>query len=293
MPHEGGDTDHVIYAQQYSENIMQLAQQDMSKFWMAVYQKTNVKGKNFFQDQIGEWTMKPKAGRNPQTPSSDPNLARRMGIMLDFHDNVLLDRADELKIISDPRSAYTIAAGKAIGRQIDDEIIDALGSDARTGETGSTTTALPSTQIILNGGTGLTFDKVKQTTRILNDNDVEEEDRYFATSPQGIEDLLGQTEVTSSDFSTLQAIMNGGFAGKKWMGFEWIMSTRMVKLGDIRQNYGFHKYGICAGLPEGPFVRTDERADLSYSWQVYYELNIGTTRLEEDRVVRVDIDETA
>lgn len=287
------DTNNVIYAQDYSENIMQLAQQDMSKLWSAVYQKTNVRGKHFFQDQIGEWNMSPKAGRNPQTPSSDPNLARRMAIMLDYHDNVLLDRSDELKVISDPRSAYTIAAGKAIGRQIDDIIIDALGGDAKTGETGSTTTALPSDQIILNGGTGLTFDKVRQSQRILNDNDVEQEDRFFVTSPQGIEDLMGEDKATSSDYNTLKAIQSGQFAGNSWMGFQWIMSTRLdVDGSNIRDCFAFHKYGVCAGLPQGPFVRTDERADLSYSWQVYYELNIGATRLEEDRVVKVEIDES-
>jgi hypothetical protein len=283
------DTNNEIYAQQYSENIMQLAQQQTSKLWGAVYQKTNVKGKQFYQDQIGQWQMSPKAGRNPQTPSSDPNLARRMAPMLDYHDNVLLDRSDELKVISDPRSAYTIAAGKAIGRQMDDRIISALGSDAFTGETGSVTTSLPSSQIIVDGATGLTFDKVKQSQRILNDNDVEEDERFFVTSPQGIEDLMGEEKATSSDYSTLRAIQNGTFAGQSWMGFQWIMSTRLNVAANIRESFAFHKYGVCAGLPTLPFVRTDERADLSYSWQVYYELNIGTTRLEEDRVVRVDI----
>lgn len=286
------DTNNVIYAQQYSDNIMQLAQQGGSKFWDTAYQKTNVRGKNFFQDQIGEWTMTKKVGRNPQTPSSDPNLARRMAIMDAYQDNVLLDRSDELKVISDPRSSYTIAAGKAISRQIDDVAIEALGGDARTGETGSTTTVLPASQIITASGTGLTFDKVKDAQRILNDNDVEPEDRYFATSPQGIADLMGITQATSSDFATLSAIQDGKFDGRSWMGFHWIMSTRLNLVSNDRQNFAFHKYGLCIGLPEGPFVRTDERADLSYSWQVYYELNIGATRLEEERVVRVDTDES-
>ena len=40
-----------------------------------------------------------------------------------------------------------------------------------------------------------------------------------------------------------------------------------------------------------PMVRTDERSDLSYSWQVYYELNIGAVRLEEERVVKLDVNE--
>ena len=287
------DTNNVIYSQQYSENIMQLAQQEKSKLWDAVYQKTNVTGKHFFQDQIGQWSMSPKAGRNPATPSSDPALARRMAIMLDYHDNVLLDRSDELKTISDPKSSYTIAGSKAIGRQIDDSIITALGGSAKTGETGSTTTTLPSSQKIANGSTGLTFAKVKQAQRILNQNDVEAEDRFFVASPIGIEDLMAEEKATSADYTTLKAIQDGTFAGHSWMGFQWIMSTRLNVTSSIRECFAFHKYGVCAGLPALPFVRTDERADLSYSWQVYYELNIGATRLEEDRVVQVDIDEVA
>ena len=285
------DTNNVIYAQQYSENIMHLAQQKMSKLWPAVYQKTNVRGKNVFQDQIGEWSMSIKSGRNPATPSSDPNLARRMAVMNAYQDAVLLDRSDELKVISDPRSSYTMAAGKAIGRQIDDIIIDALGGDALTGETGATTTSFPSAQQIAHGGAGLTFAKVRQASRILNDNDVEVEDRYFVASPAGIEDLLGETEATSSDFTTVRAIQTGQFQDQTWMGFKWIMSTRLDLSSDIRTCFAFHKYGVCAALSEMPFVRTDERTDLSYSWQVYYELNIGSTRLEEDRVVQVDIQE--
>jgi len=286
------DTNNVIYAQQYSENIMALAQQGASKLWPTVYQKTNVRGKNFFQDQIGEWNMAAKVGRNPVTPSSDPALARRMAPMVAFHDAVLLDRSDELKVISDPRSSYTMAAGKAIGRQIDDEIITSLGAAASTGETGSTSTALPSSQQIAHGSAGLTFAKVREASKKLNNADVEVEDRFFVTSPAGIEDLLSITEATSSDYNTLRAIQDGQFHGKTWMGFQWIMSTRLAVESNIRDCYAFHKYGICAGLSESPFVRTDERADRSYSWQVYYELNIGTTRLEEERVVKVAIDES-
>lgn len=283
------DTQNELYAQDYSENIMQLAQQKYAKLWPTVYQKSNITGKNFFQDQIGQWSLKRRTGRNPQTPSSDPNLSRRMGIMENFHDAVLLDRADDLRYISDPKSAYSIAGAGSIGRGIDDVIIPALGGDAKTGETGSTTTALPSTQKIAVGTVGLTFNKVKQAGRILNDNDVEAEDRYFVTSPQGIEDLLGITEATSSDFNTLRAIMDGQFHGKTWMGFQWIMSTRLENTSTTRHCFAYHKYGVCAGLAVAPIVRTDEREDLSYSWQIYYALDMAATRLEEKRVVQVDI----
>lgn len=283
-------TQNEIYAQAYSRNIMQLAQQQKSKLYGTVYIKPNVTGKTFFQDQIGEWSMQLKASRNVQTPNNDPNLARRMGIMVDYQDNRLLDRGDELRTISDPRSAYTIAAAKALGRQTDDVVIDALGGTSYSGETGSTSVSLPASQIIVNGGTGLTFAKVLQAKKILDENDVEMEERFFVTSPAGLEDLLNTTQATSSDYAAIKALVRGEL--DSWLGFKWITSTRLDVASNIRQCFAYQKYGVCAALGANPLVRTDERADLSYSWQVYYELNIGAVRLEEDRVVRVDIDES-
>lgn len=142
------DTQNTIYAQAYSRNIMQLAQQKYAKLINTVYLKPNVRGKTFFQDQIGEWSMAAKGGRNVQTPNNDPNLARRRGTMLDFHDNRLLDRGDELRTISDPRSAYTIAAASSLGRTIDDQILNGLVSSADSGETGSTSVTLSGTSIV-------------------------------------------------------------------------------------------------------------------------------------------------
>jgi hypothetical protein len=281
---------NVLYAQQYSENIMQLAQQKYAKLLGAVFQKPNVKGKTFFQDQIGQWSMKVRAGRNASTPASDPNLARRMAIMVDYHDNVLLDRADELKVISDPKSAYTIAAGQAIGRKIDDVIIAALGGTAYTGETGGTTQALPTAQKIANGSAGLSLTKVTQAKRILDENDVDENDRFFVTSPQGLEDLLNVQQATSADYAAVKALVRGEI--ETWMGFTWIKSTRLGLSSTIRSCFAFQKNAAVLGMAAMPFVRTDERADLSYSWQVYYELNLGATRLEEDGVVQVDIVES-
>jgi hypothetical protein len=40
-------------------------------------------------------------------------------------------------------------------------------------------------------------------------------------------------------------------------------------------------------------ARIDERSDKSYSTQVYYCMSIGSTRMEEEKVVQLDIDESA
>ena len=76
-------------------------------------------------------------------------------------------------------------------------------------------------------------------------------------------------------------------------------TSQMVKKAADIEKMAAELYGNQAepfGLPmtasqteAEPMVRTDERNDLSYSWQVYYELNIGAVRLEEARVVKVDV----
>jgi len=271
------DTQNAIYAQAYSQNIMQLAQQKYSKLINTVYIKPNVRGKTFFQDQIGEWSMETKGGRNVATPNNDPVLGRRMGIMVDYHDNRMLDRGDELKSISDPKSAYTIAAGQSLGRKIDDVIVGAIRGTAYSGETGSTTA--PTAAIIAVSAAAMSLAFILSAKKALDDNDVEMEDRFMVVNTEALSSMLDVTEIGSSDYNSVKALVRGEI--DTYLGFKWIMSTR-VNSSDV--GYAYQKYGVCLAMGAAPMVRTDERADVSYSWQVYYELNVGAVRLEESRV---------
>lgn len=289
------DTQSNVYAQAYAANIMQLAQQKYSKLMPLCYIKPNVKGKTFFQDQIGKWSMSTKGGRNVQTPNNDPNLGRRMGTLVDYHDNRMLDRGDELRMISDPRSAYTIAAAASLGRQIDTVVANKILASAAYGETGSSTITLGTTSIgahVNPTGTTtgtpatLTFARVKNAKRILDLEDVETEDRFFVISPDALDQLLNASQATSSDYAAVKALVRGEI--DTWMGFKWIVSTNLSSSGTLTSCFAMQRYAIALSLGSEPLVRTDERTDLSYSWQVYYELNIGAVRLEEARVVQVD-----
>lgn len=288
------DTQSTVYAQAYAQNIMQLAQQKYSKLLPCVYVKPNVKGKVFYQDQMGQWSMETKSGRNVQTPNNDPVLARRMATMVDYHDARLLDRGDELRMLSDPRSAYTIAAAQSLARKIDSIIGAALVGTSYYGETGTSSITLGTDAIsgishIDGTPSTLTFARVRAAKKILDKENVEMEDRFFIVNPEGLEDLLGETTATSSDYNSVKALIRGEI--DSWMGFKWITSTAMPVSGTTTTCAAFQRYGICAAMGAEPIVRTDERTDLSYSWQIYYELNIAAVRLEEARVVKVDIND--
>lgn len=281
------DTQNTIYAQAYSQNIMQLAQQKYSKLIDTVYRKENVRGKTFFQDQIGEWSMEVKGSRNTQTPNNDPALARRMGTMVDYHDARLLDRGDELKVISDPRSAYTMAAAQSLGRKIDDVIISAAIGTAYSGETGSTSVTNGNVKLVT--ANTITFAEVRDIKLAMDNADCPAEERYFVVAPDTLNALLGVSEATSSDYNAVKALVNGEI--NTWLGFKWVMTTRITTataaIGSSVEGIAYNKYGLCLAMADAPMVRTDERTDLSYSWQVYYELNLGAVRLEEDKVVSI------
>lgn len=277
------DTQNEIYAQAYGQNIMQLAQQKYSKLLGTVYMRPNVRGKTFFQDQIGTWSMSTKGGRNVQTPNNDPALARRMGVMLDYHDNRMLDRGDELKCISDPRSAYTIAAARSLGRKIDDVIIAAaVSTTTASGETGSSTAPTTATIAITTGT--LHIGDVTNFKKALDDNDVETEDRYLVITPTLLSSALNQTAMTSADYAAVKALVQGEI--DTFMGFKWIISTRIAEQSGL-EGLVYQKNALCLAMATQPLVRTDERADLSYSWQIYYELNCGAVRLEEARIRKI------
>jgi hypothetical protein len=282
------DTQGTIYGQKFSRNIMPLAQQKESRLHAWVYKEDVTGVKKFSQDQIGVWTMQQVNGRAPATPENDPLFGRRWGDVYDYHDNRILGREDKLKILSDPASMMTKSASGAIGRQIDDTIIDAALGTAYYGETGSSSIALPSSQQIADGSTPMTIAKIQEIARIFDEGNVEMEDRCLVMNPLAKEDLLGDTKATSTDYMNVRNLVNGNI--DTFYGFKIIWSTRLpVVSATVTSCFAFQRYGLMLGEQGGAFVETDRRPDKSYMWQVYYAINHGAVRLEDSRVVQCDI----
>lgn len=190
-------------------------------------------------------------------------------------------------MLIDPTSSYARAAAAAIGRSMDDIIIDALGGSAKTGKDGTTSTALPAGQKIAVASSGLTIAKLVSAKKILDQNNVDPSiKRYIVVSPEQIEDLLNNTTVTSSDFNTVKALAQGDISS--FVGFEFIVSNRLSVDGSSdRLCYAFAQDGIKLAIGKDVMARVDERSDKSYSTQVYYCSTFGATRMQEDKVVEI------
>jgi len=119
----------------------------------------------------------------------------------------LIDSADKVRMLADPTSAYARSAANAMGRAMDDVIITAATGSASTGKSGSTSTALPSSNIVAAGSADMTIAKLLSAKKILDEADVDPSiKRYIAVAPAQIEALLGITSVTSSDFNTVNSL---------------------------------------------------------------------------------------
>ena len=284
----------TAFVQQYGSNVQMLSQQMGSRLREAVDVET-ITGKNAYFEQVGSVAAQIRTSRHSSTPQIDTPHSRRRVSLADYEWADLIDDADKVRMLIDPTSSYAKAAAAAMGRAMDDVIITALGGTAYSGETGATSVALPSSQKFAtsNQSDGLTIAKLLDAKKKMDLADVDPSlPRYVVCGATQISDLLNTTEVKNSDFNTVKALAQGQI--DSFLGFKFIMSNRLnfdASNTDDRLVFAFTKDAIKLAIGKDVTARIDERADKSYSTQVYYCMSIGATRLEEEKVVQIPCNE--
>ena len=279
----------TAFVQQYSSNVQMLSQQMGSLLRDTVDVETITGDKAFFE-QVGQAAAAAKTSRHADTPLMNTPHSRRMVTLTDYEYADLIDDQDKLRMLISPESTYARAAAAAIGRSMDDVIIAAMGGTALTGTTGSTSTTLPSAQKIAHGSAGLTIAKLVTAKKKLDEKSVDPSiPRYIVVSPEQIEDLLNSTTVTSADFNTVKALVQGDI--DTFVGFKFITSNRLTDDGTSRLCYAWAQDGMKLAIGKEPIAKIDERSDKSYATQVYYCSSFGSTRMEEEKVVEIACNE--
>jgi len=280
----------TAFVQQYSANVQMLSQQMGSLLRNAV-DTESVNGEKAFFDQVGQAAAVLRTSRHADTPLVETPHTRRMVTMSDYEYADLIDDSDKVRLLVDPTSTYSRAAAAAMGRAMDDIIITAALGTSQTGKDGSTSTALPAGQKIAHGSAGLTIAKLVSAKELLDAASVDPSiPRHIIVSPKQISDLLNNTTVTSSDFNTVKALAQGEI--NSFVGFNFIVSNRLnTDSNSDRQVIAFAQDGMKLAVGKEPAARIDERADKSYSTQVYYCQTIGATRMEEEKVVEIACNE--
>jgi len=170
-------------------------------------------------------------------------------------------------------------------------------------------TAIANDLTINNGPTGGTNDastlspqRLRQIKYLFDAQDVDpDEERFILVSPANLKNLLTFVQVTSADYNTVKALAEG--AVDTYMGFKFIMSNRIpvvntasalgityapiggVSTAGNRMVVAWARAGIGYALQEDVLTEIAKRPDMSFSTQIYMEMVMGATRIEEPKVV--------
>lgn len=282
----------TAYVDQFSATVHLLAEQRMSRLRSSV-QSEAVTGDSFSKDRIGSTQDEANliTSLHGDTPLNNTPHTRRWGFVSDYDVADLIDKQTRVKLLIDPDSSYTIRHAGVMGRQMDQVIIDAIEGTAKTGHTGTGSQALPSGQKIAHGSAGLTIAKLIEAKELLDASEVDDFfPRVFVCKAKQISDLLATTQVTSADFNTIQALVQGKV--DTYMGFKFIRSERCTDQGsNITSCYAYASTAVMLGINSEPTSSADNRPDKRNAKQIYTTMSIGAVRVEDEQVVEVSCSE--
>lgn len=297
--------------QAYTANVYQLSQQRASRLGPVVRSEV-FKGKTEYFDRMGLATAQKKLSRNSPTPNLDITLSRRAVTTSMYEWATLVDRKDKLLQIHDPENQFAQAASMSLGRAMDTVLINAALGNAATGESGATNVALGNSQKVACVSQGaISSLNVATLLQVKQKMDAAEAvgPRFLVHNAAQLASLLNQTQVTSSDYNTVRALVHGEI--DTYLGFKFIHTELLVAssvyssgwtfdpatglyksggtalAGTENSAFAFVGDGLLLGKNEEAIGRIDERPDYSYSMQVYNSMDFGGVRMEEVKVVEI------
>lgn len=284
----------TVQASQFATNIALLLQQKGSKLRNAVM-IGNHKGKSAeVVDQIGSISMQPVTSRFQPMGRVDATLTARWVFPFDFDLPQLIDSFDKLRLVVDPESAYVQNAAFAAGRQMDTMLLAAAIGTSKTGETGATSTVLPSGQKIAStfgasAATGMSVAKLREAIRLMRaaNIDLEAEEVWSALSAKAMDNLLGEAQVTSKDFNGEKPVLMDGKI-TRFMGINFIHTELNATASSERLIPVWCKSGLHLALWNDIETSISKRNDIQGEpWQAYVKMTIGATRVEEEKIVQI------
>jgi hypothetical protein len=285
------------YVQQYTTNLALLLQQQGSKLRPCVTIGAYTGEQAAVVDQIAAIEMQQVTTRFGDMPRVDAAVDRRWVTPADFDLPQLLDSFDKLRLITDPESSYVQNAMLAAGRKTDSIILSAFTGSAKTGKTGSTTTAFTSGNEVdvATGGANskLNVEKLLSVRELMMANhiDFDREEVFVGLTAVDHIALLREIQVISSDYNPGSAVMKDGKLDS-YLGFNFVhcelIESVLAGTNEVTLPV-WCKSGMHLGIWGDVSASVSQRHDIQGEpWQVYTKLTMGATRTEEDRVYAIE-----
>ncbi len=222
--------------------------------------------------------------RVPQTDVTPLNVTYSQATvtLTDYIAAEYSDIFNQAKVNFDERQELVQVVAKAIGRRSDQMIIDALAGSG---------TSLTVANSIGGATTNMNMAKLREAQRLMNANNVPMEERYIVMHASQLSNLLSETQVTSSDFNSVKALVQGEI--NTFMGFTFnVIGDRTEGglsgggSGVDRTVYAYHKMAV--GMAEAMAVRSE----INYipektSWLVASMFSAGAIAIDAGGIVAI------
>jgi len=259
------------------------AYQGQAQLRPAVRVRSGVEGSTYKFPKIGKGVAQV---RIPQTDVTPLNVTYG-SVTATLSDYIAAEYSDifmQAKVNFDERAELVKVVSGAIGRRQDQLIIDALVASST-----SNTVA----KSIGGASTNLNLDKLLEAKKLLDAKNVPMDNRHIFIHANNLSGLLGETKVTSSDFNSIKALVNGEL--NTFLGFNFhTIGDRdegglPITTGD-RKVYAFHRDAI--GMAEGIAPKTE----INYipektSFLVSSMFSAGSVAIDAEGIVEITCDE--
>lgn len=231
----------------------------------------------------------PKVGKGSATlriPQTDvtPINASFSQVTLTLQDWNAAEYSDifsQQKVNFDERQELVQVVANAVGRRQDQMIIDALVNSS---------TSLTVANSIGGAATNLNMAKLREAKRLLDKNNVPPEGRHMVIHANSLANLLSETAITSSDFNSVKALVQGEI--NTFLGFQFhVLGDRSegglpIDGSNDRKVFAFHQMAV--GYGEGIAMRTEiNYVPEKTSWLVNEVFSANAVAIDAEGIVQI------
>ena len=251
----------------------------------AVRQRRGVEGSTVKFPKVGRGVA---TVRVPQTDVTPLNVGFSSVTLTlaDYNAAEYSDIFSQAKVNFDERQELVQVVAGAMGRRQDQMILDALAASS---------TSLTVANSIGGATTNMNVAKLREAKRLLDKGNVPPDGRNIIIHANGLSNLLSETSVTSSDFNSVKALVQGDI--NTFLGFQFhVLGDRseggLAIDGSLdRVCFAFHKDAV--GYGEGIAMRTE----INYiaektSWLVNEVFSAGAVAIDDEGIVKITCRET-
>lgn len=243
-------------------------------------ERTGVQGNTVKFPKIGKGSA---TIRVPQTDVVPLNVtySQVTATMEDFIAAEYSDIFDQSHVNFSERQELVQVVSGAIARRMDQVVLDAL-----TAASGTNTVA----NSIGGANTNLNVAKLRAAKKALDAKNVPADGRCMIIHANSLDSLLGETEVTSSDFASVKALVTGDV--DTFLGFKFItMGDRdegglAIDGSSDRTLFAFHKDAMGLGVSMNQASRVDYIAEKT-SFLVASMFSAGSVAVDAEGIVKL------